>query len=88
MERESEVFCPKCASRVDILDWFTDVPGEGFGYGNCPVCGGVDYKVRRGRVTEVSFPDPAEFAEYGEDLLSAEEYDRMCLELLLEQNLI
>lgn len=88
MSKEPEIFCPRCGSRAAVLIWYTDEPGIGFGSANCYRCGGIDFQVRSGRVTESVLADPAEDTDTQEDLLSAEEYDRELMEYMLEQNLI
>lgn len=86
--KEPEIFCPVCGKRAYVVVWFTDEPGEGFGSANCPSCGGIDYKVSKGRVVQTSLVNPEDMAEVGEDLLSAEEYDRELVEYMLEQGLV
>ncbi len=86
--KEPEIFCPVCGKRAYVVVWFTDVPGEGFGSANCPSCGGIDYKVSKGRVVQTCLVNPEDMAEVDEDLLSAEEYDRELVEYMLEQGLV
>lgn len=89
MSQEPEVLCPKCGAKTTILVWFTDIPGEGFGSSHCShCCRSIDFRVRYNKVIQAVFPDPAEFADYGEDLLSSEEYDRELMEYMLEQGLV
>ena len=88
MSKEPEIFCPKCGAKAAVMIWYSDEPGEGFGSADCARCGGIDYTVRCGRVTEAVLADPAGAEEYEEDLLSREEYDRELTEYMLEQGLV
>lgn len=88
MSKEPEVFCPKCGNRAAVIVWFTDEPGVGFGSANCPCCGGIDYKVKRGRVIESVLVNPEAMKEdWGEDISSAD-YDREVLDYMLEIGLV
>ncbi len=88
MSKEPEVFCPQCGLKTLVVVWFSDEPGMGLGSANCPRCGGIDFRIRNGRVVDSVLADPTEFEEHREDLLSREEYDRELTEYMLEQNLI
>ncbi len=88
MSKEPEVFCPKCGMRAVVIVWFTDEPGVGFGSANCPCCGGIDYKVKRGRVTESVLVNPEEMKEDWEEVKSPADYDREVLDYMLEIGLV
>ena len=85
---EPKIFCPRCGRRAYIIVWFTDEPGEGFGSANCPICGGMDYTVRKNVVTDLRIVNPEELEDQREESISSAQYDREVMEYELAQGLV
>lgn len=86
--KEPKIFCPRCGKRAYVIVWFTDEPGEGFGSANCPVCGGMDYVVRNGAVTDLRIVNPEEAEDRSCEMMSSGQFDREVMEYELAQGLI
>ena len=83
-----KIFCPRCGRQAYIIVWFTDEPGEGFGSANCPVCGGMDYTVRKNVVTDLRIVNPEEMEDRGGEMISSGQYDREVSEYMLAEGLV
>ena len=70
----TDVFCPRCGSKISLYDWFSDEPGNGFGFGDCPACGEIEFRCNTNRICDYVFSGTIRYSANQKKFMPRNEY--------------